>query len=109
MIVAKASEVGSPLQAIKCAYLIMGVILSLAGGGRRQPNGNRQKTVPRTKDRGGHSEFPAGLAGDRQKAARPAGNPLPRGCRLRMEPAEWKGCDGCSCTRRDFQCLLCRH
>ncbi|KAJ1088817.1 hypothetical protein NDU88_001972 [Pleurodeles waltl] len=27
-------------------------------------------TAPRSNDRGGHSGFPAGLAGDRQKAAR---------------------------------------
>ncbi|KAJ1176613.1 hypothetical protein NDU88_001884 [Pleurodeles waltl] len=49
----------------------MGLIPRLADGGRRPPSGSRQKTVPRSKDRGGHSEFPAGLAGDRQKAARP--------------------------------------
>ncbi|KAJ1114429.1 hypothetical protein NDU88_002666 [Pleurodeles waltl] len=35
-------------------------------------------TAPRSKDRSGHSVFPAGLAGDRQKAARqPSGKPLP--------------------------------
>ncbi|KAJ1081600.1 hypothetical protein NDU88_001779 [Pleurodeles waltl] len=34
--------------------------------------------APRSRDRGGHSGFPAGLAGDRQKAARqPSGKPLP--------------------------------
>ncbi|KAJ1090243.1 hypothetical protein NDU88_003378 [Pleurodeles waltl] len=34
--------------------------------------------APRSKDRGGHSGFPAGLAGDRQKAARqPSRKPLP--------------------------------
>ncbi|KAJ1207030.1 hypothetical protein NDU88_002423 [Pleurodeles waltl] len=33
-------------------------------------------TAPRSKDRGGHSGFPAGPAGDRQKAARrPSGKP----------------------------------
>ncbi|KAJ1204127.1 hypothetical protein NDU88_007908 [Pleurodeles waltl] len=33
-------------------------------------------TAPRSNDRGGHSEFPAGLAGDRQKASRlPSGKP----------------------------------
>ncbi|KAJ1198775.1 hypothetical protein NDU88_002614 [Pleurodeles waltl] len=48
----------------------MGVILSLAGGGSRPPSGNRQKTVPRSKDRGGHSGFPTGLAGDRRKSSR---------------------------------------
>ncbi|KAJ1116097.1 hypothetical protein NDU88_004316 [Pleurodeles waltl] len=42
----------------------------LAGGGSRPPSGNRQKTAPRSKDRSGHSGFPTGLAGDRQKAAR---------------------------------------
>ncbi|KAJ1191987.1 hypothetical protein NDU88_001300 [Pleurodeles waltl] len=47
-----------------------GLILSLAGGGSRPPSGNRQKTVSRSKDRGGHSGFPTGLAGDRQKSAR---------------------------------------
>ncbi|KAJ1215662.1 hypothetical protein NDU88_003270 [Pleurodeles waltl] len=35
-------------------------------------------TTLRSKDRGGHSVFPAGLAGDRQKAAgQPSGKPLP--------------------------------
>ncbi|KAJ1203479.1 hypothetical protein NDU88_007264 [Pleurodeles waltl] len=48
----------------------MGVILTLAGGGSRPPSGNRQKTVPRSKDRSGHSGFPTGLAGDRRKSAR---------------------------------------
>ncbi|KAJ1189208.1 hypothetical protein NDU88_005959 [Pleurodeles waltl] len=37
---------------------------------RRPPSGNRQKTVPRSKDRGGHSGFPTGLAGDCRKSAR---------------------------------------
>ncbi|KAJ1130697.1 hypothetical protein NDU88_009047, partial [Pleurodeles waltl] len=33
-------------------------------------------TAPRSKDRGGHSGFPTGPAGDRQKAARrPSGKP----------------------------------
>ncbi|KAJ1096920.1 hypothetical protein NDU88_002050 [Pleurodeles waltl] len=42
----------------------LGVIPTPAGGGRRQ------KTAPRSNDRGGHSYFPAGPAGDLQKIAR---------------------------------------
>ncbi|KAJ1138538.1 hypothetical protein NDU88_004919 [Pleurodeles waltl] len=45
-------------------------------GGRRSPppSGSRRKTAPRSKDRGGHSGFLAGPAGDRQKTAgRPSG------------------------------------
>ncbi|KAJ1115007.1 hypothetical protein NDU88_003235 [Pleurodeles waltl] len=55
-----------------------GVILTLAGGGGRPPKFRRQNTATRSEDRRGNSEFPAGLAGDRQKAARqPSGKPLP--------------------------------
>ncbi|KAJ1099575.1 hypothetical protein NDU88_004675 [Pleurodeles waltl] len=46
------------------------LIPTLAGGGRRRPVGGRQNTVPRSKDRGGDSDFPAGLAGGRLQAAR---------------------------------------
>ncbi|KAJ1191359.1 hypothetical protein NDU88_000675 [Pleurodeles waltl] len=69
----------------------MGVILTSAGGGGRPPKFPRQNTAARSKDRRGNSEFPAGPAGDRQKEA---GNPLPRGCRLRMEPRGGKGATG---------------
>ncbi|KAJ1155072.1 hypothetical protein NDU88_007808 [Pleurodeles waltl] len=53
--------------------------------------------APRSKDRGGHSGFPAGLAGDRQEAARqPSGKPLP----TRKPAPNGAGgvgmCDGCS-------------
>ncbi|KAJ1200448.1 hypothetical protein NDU88_004272 [Pleurodeles waltl] len=52
----------------------MVVILTAAVGGRRPPSGSRRKTAPRSKDRSGHSGFPAGPAGDRQKTAgRPSG------------------------------------
>ncbi|KAJ1180963.1 hypothetical protein NDU88_006174 [Pleurodeles waltl] len=46
-----------------------GVILTPVGGGSRRPGWNRQNTGARSKDRRGYSGFPAGLAGDRQKAA----------------------------------------
>ncbi|KAJ1091996.1 hypothetical protein NDU88_005110 [Pleurodeles waltl] len=39
-------------------------------GGRRPPSGSRRETAPRSKDRGGHSGFPTGPAGDRRKSAR---------------------------------------
>ncbi|KAJ1119364.1 hypothetical protein NDU88_007550 [Pleurodeles waltl] len=43
-------------------------------GGRRPPSGSRRKTAARSKDRSGHSGFPTGPAGDRQKTAgRPSG------------------------------------
>ncbi|KAJ1202209.1 hypothetical protein NDU88_006010 [Pleurodeles waltl] len=38
--------------------------------------------------------------------AGPAGKALQHRSRLRKEPAVLQGCDGCSCTRRDFHCLL---
>ncbi|KAJ1180868.1 hypothetical protein NDU88_006083 [Pleurodeles waltl] len=45
--------------------------LALSG---RPPKSRRQITVPRSKDRGGHSDFPAGLAGGRlQTASQPSG------------------------------------
>ncbi|KAJ1166409.1 hypothetical protein NDU88_006813 [Pleurodeles waltl] len=54
--------------------------------------------------------FPLGWrATAKRPPARPAGKHQQRGSRLRMEPAELLVCDGCSCTRRDFQCLLGRH
>ncbi|KAJ1106653.1 hypothetical protein NDU88_004054 [Pleurodeles waltl] len=46
------------------------LILTLAGGGGRPPKSRRQITVPRSKDRGGNSDFPAGLAGGRLQTAR---------------------------------------
>ncbi|KAJ1217013.1 hypothetical protein NDU88_004610 [Pleurodeles waltl] len=46
------------------------LILTLAGGGGRPPKSRRQVTVPRSKDRGGNSDFPAGLAGGRLQTAR---------------------------------------
>ncbi|KAJ1185931.1 hypothetical protein NDU88_002717 [Pleurodeles waltl] len=46
------------------------LILTLAGGGGRPPKSRRQVTVPRSKDRGGNSDIPAGLAGGRLQAAR---------------------------------------
>ncbi|KAJ1097335.1 hypothetical protein NDU88_002459 [Pleurodeles waltl] len=50
------------------------LILTLAGGGGRPPKSRRQVTVPRSKDRGGNSDFPAGLAGGRlQTASQPSG------------------------------------
>ncbi|KAJ1082713.1 hypothetical protein NDU88_002878 [Pleurodeles waltl] len=56
----------------------MGVILTLAGGGGRLPEFPRQNTAPWSEDRRDDSVFPAGLAGDLQKAARqPSGKPLP--------------------------------
>ncbi|KAJ1116865.1 hypothetical protein NDU88_005070 [Pleurodeles waltl] len=48
-----------------------GVILTPAGRGNRRAGGSRQNTAARSEDRRGYSEFPAGRAGDRQKAARP--------------------------------------
>ncbi|KAJ1164197.1 hypothetical protein NDU88_004642 [Pleurodeles waltl] len=48
----------------------MGVILTPAGRGNRRAGGSRQNTAARSKDRRGYSGFPAGLAADRQKAAR---------------------------------------
>ncbi|KAJ1175334.1 hypothetical protein NDU88_000622 [Pleurodeles waltl] len=56
-------------------------------------------TAPRSNDRGAILAFPLGRrATARRPPAGPAGNPLLRGCRLRMEPAESKGCDWCSGT-----------
>ncbi|KAJ1214128.1 hypothetical protein NDU88_001755 [Pleurodeles waltl] len=53
---------------------IVALILTLAGGGGRPPKSRRQVTVPRSKDRGGNSDFPAGLAGGRlQTASQPSG------------------------------------
>ncbi|KAJ1173424.1 hypothetical protein NDU88_005259 [Pleurodeles waltl] len=50
------------------------LILTLAGGGGRPPKSRRQVTVPRSKDRGGNSDFPAGLAGGLlQTASQPSG------------------------------------
>ncbi|KAJ1208597.1 hypothetical protein NDU88_003980 [Pleurodeles waltl] len=46
------------------------LILTLAGGGGRPPKSRRQITVPRSKDRRGNSDFPAGLAGGRLQTAR---------------------------------------
>ncbi|KAJ1091133.1 hypothetical protein NDU88_004260 [Pleurodeles waltl] len=46
------------------------LILTLAGGGGRPPKSRRQVTVPRSKDRSGNSDFPAGLAGGRLQTAR---------------------------------------
>ncbi|KAJ1172885.1 hypothetical protein NDU88_004727 [Pleurodeles waltl] len=43
---------------------------NLGGGGGRPPKYPRQNTAARSKDRCSDSGFPAGLAGDRQKAAR---------------------------------------
>ncbi|KAJ1194767.1 hypothetical protein NDU88_004053 [Pleurodeles waltl] len=48
----------------------LALILTLAGGGGRPPKSRRQITVPRSKDRGGNSDFPAGLAGGRLQTAR---------------------------------------
>ncbi|KAJ1150706.1 hypothetical protein NDU88_003495 [Pleurodeles waltl] len=57
-------------------YQTVGVILTLTGGGGRPPKFRRQNTAARSKDRCGNSEFPVGLAGDRQKATRqPSGKP----------------------------------
>ncbi|KAJ1092174.1 hypothetical protein NDU88_005286 [Pleurodeles waltl] len=51
-----------------------GVILTPAGGGHSPPGGNHPDTAPRSNDRGEHSNFPAGPAGDFQKiACRPSG------------------------------------
>ncbi|KAJ1117321.1 hypothetical protein NDU88_005521 [Pleurodeles waltl] len=52
----------------------LALILTLAGGGGRPPKSRRQVTVLRSKDRGGNSDFPAGLAGGRlQTASQPSG------------------------------------
>ncbi|KAJ1215396.1 hypothetical protein NDU88_003005 [Pleurodeles waltl] len=57
-------------------YDTKALILTLAGGGGCPPKSRRQNTAARSKDRRGYSEFPAGLVGDRQKAARqPSGKP----------------------------------
>ncbi|KAJ1202147.1 hypothetical protein NDU88_005948 [Pleurodeles waltl] len=53
---------------------VFALILTLAGGGGRPPKSRRQVTVPRSKDRGGNSDFPAGLAGGLlQTASQPSG------------------------------------
>ncbi|KAJ1089518.1 hypothetical protein NDU88_002669 [Pleurodeles waltl] len=58
----------------KCDVSTLALILTLAGGGGRPPKSRRQVTVPRSKDRGGNSDFPAGLAGGRlQTASQPSG------------------------------------
>ncbi|KAJ1162730.1 hypothetical protein NDU88_003196 [Pleurodeles waltl] len=52
----------------------LALILTLAGGGGRPPKSRRQVTVPRSKDRGGNSDFPARLAGGLlQTASQPSG------------------------------------
>ncbi|KAJ1205767.1 hypothetical protein NDU88_001194 [Pleurodeles waltl] len=56
----------------------MGVILTPAGRGNRRAGGSRQNTAARSEDRRGYSGFPAGLAGDRQKAARQPSGKHPR-------------------------------
>ncbi|KAJ1134629.1 hypothetical protein NDU88_001080 [Pleurodeles waltl] len=57
-----------------CLKETLALILTLAGGGGRPPKSRRQVTVPRSKDRGGNSDFPAGLAGGRlQTASQPSG------------------------------------
>ncbi|KAJ1101067.1 hypothetical protein NDU88_006141 [Pleurodeles waltl] len=67
------------LQALQQAGLTikantLALILTLAGGGGRPPKSRRQVTVPRSKDRGGNSDFPAGLGGGRlQTASQPSG------------------------------------
>ncbi|KAJ1104024.1 hypothetical protein NDU88_001439 [Pleurodeles waltl] len=72
-----------------------GVIPTPAGGGCRLPGGDRQKTAPRSNDRGGHSDFPAGRAGDSQKAARPPSGKAP----ATMKPAP-NGAGGVAGVRR---------
>ncbi|KAJ1182101.1 hypothetical protein NDU88_007296 [Pleurodeles waltl] len=55
----------------------VGVILTPAGRSNRGAGGSRHNTAARSEDRRGYSVFPAGRAGDRQKAARPpSGKPL---------------------------------
>ncbi|KAJ1208678.1 hypothetical protein NDU88_004061 [Pleurodeles waltl] len=54
----------------RVAAVVGALILTLAGGGGRPPKSRRQITVPRSKDRGGNSDFPAGLAGGRLQTAR---------------------------------------
>ncbi|KAJ1156423.1 hypothetical protein NDU88_009142 [Pleurodeles waltl] len=73
----------------------MGVIPTSAGGGGRPPKFPRQKTAPRSNDRGGHSDFPAGRAGDHQKATRPPSGKDP----ATMKPA-LNGAGGVAGVRR---------
>ncbi|KAJ1107906.1 hypothetical protein NDU88_005293 [Pleurodeles waltl] len=77
------------------SHKTLGVILTPVGGGSRPPGGNRQKTVPRSNDRSGHSDFPAGPAGDRQKAARRPSGKAPS----TMKPAP-NGAGGVEGVRR---------
>ncbi|KAJ1163862.1 hypothetical protein NDU88_004314 [Pleurodeles waltl] len=61
---------------LQSRWKTLGLILTLAGGRGRPPKYRRQNTAARSKDRRGNSEFPAGLAGDCEKAARqPSGKP----------------------------------
>ncbi|KAJ1127334.1 hypothetical protein NDU88_005737 [Pleurodeles waltl] len=73
----------------------LGVIPTPAGGGHRPPGGNRPNTAPRSDDRRGHSDFPAGLAGDLQKIARWPSGKAP----AKMKPAP-NGAGGFAEVRR---------
>ncbi|KAJ1209712.1 hypothetical protein NDU88_005085 [Pleurodeles waltl] len=78
-----------------CPNLVEGLIPTPAGGGHRPPGGDSQKTALRSNDHGGHSDFPAGRAGDRQKAARPPSVKAP----ATMKPAP-NGAGGVAGVRR---------
>ncbi|KAJ1190785.1 hypothetical protein NDU88_000104 [Pleurodeles waltl] len=66
----KANDSEAIADLAECAPNTEALILTLAGGGGRPPKSRRQVTVPRSKDRGGNSDIPAGLAGGRLQAAR---------------------------------------
>ncbi|KAJ1106110.1 hypothetical protein NDU88_003513 [Pleurodeles waltl] len=73
----------------------MGVIPTPVGGGCRPLGGNRPNTAPRSIDRGEHSNFPAGPAGDLQKIARWLSGKAP----AKMKPAP-NGAGGFAGVRR---------